>query len=107
MHFDSWTGFLEMGGHGLYVWSAYGVAFLVIAYNLLAPIRGRRQVRERVQRQERLEKTGNNRRQDRGVIESTLNRLEPVESTEPFKSQGVMNCCEQESGHEPKWRGRQ
>lgn len=72
MYFDSWTGFLEMGGHGFYVWSAYGVAFLVIAYNLLASIRARRQVRERVQRQERLEKAGNNQCQDRGVIESTL-----------------------------------
>lgn len=38
--------FLNMGGYGAYVWSAYGIALLVLLYNLLAPaISGRRQRR--------------------------------------------------------------
>lgn len=35
-----------MGGYGAYVWSAYGIALLVLLYNLLAPaIVSRRQKR--------------------------------------------------------------
>ena len=40
--------FLHMGGYAFYVWTAYGVAFVVFALNLAAPILRRRQlVRER------------------------------------------------------------
>ncbi len=54
MYFDSWSGFLAMEGHGLYVWSAYAVAAVVIAYNLIAPFMAKRQVVAQVRRQERL-----------------------------------------------------
>ena len=30
MQFDSWQAFFAMGGHGLYVWLAYGATLLVI-----------------------------------------------------------------------------
>ncbi len=30
MAFSSWTDFVSMGGHGVYVWSAYGVTFLLL-----------------------------------------------------------------------------
>ena len=40
--------FLHMGGYAFYVWTAYGVAFAVLALNLAAPIvRRRRLVREK------------------------------------------------------------
>ena len=30
------TEFLEMGGYGLYVWSAYGLSLLVLVLNVVA-----------------------------------------------------------------------
>lgn len=54
MYFDSWSGFLAMEGHGLYVWSAYALALAVIAYNLIAPLMAKRRVVAQVRRQERL-----------------------------------------------------
>ena len=31
MQFDSFADFIAMGGHGPYVWMAYGATFLVLA----------------------------------------------------------------------------
>jgi len=42
VHFESFSEFLAMGGHGLYVWVAYGVAVLVFAFNLVTPMLKRR-----------------------------------------------------------------
>jgi len=42
MSFDTFSDFLAMGKHGLYVWLSYGVAVLVIAANVLALRRQRR-----------------------------------------------------------------
>ena len=43
MYFDSVTAALNMEGHGAFVWSAYGITFLVLAFMLLQPLlRGRR-----------------------------------------------------------------
>lgn len=42
MSFSNLGDFLAMGRHGAYVWSAYGVAFAVLAWNLVAPWRARR-----------------------------------------------------------------
>ncbi len=62
MYFDSWSGFLAMAGHGIYVWSAYAVASVVIAYNLAVPLMARRrifaQIAAQVRREERLVKRG-------------------------------------------------
>ncbi len=41
MNFDSVEGFIMMGGHGLYIWSAWGIALLVVLFNVVAPIRNR------------------------------------------------------------------
>jgi len=38
MHFSSISEFFNMGGHGLYVWLAYGVFILVIGGNLMLPL---------------------------------------------------------------------
>jgi len=42
MYFDSVSAALNMEGHGAFVWSAYGITFLVRAFMLLQPLlRGR------------------------------------------------------------------
>lgn len=38
MRFDSLADFIAMGGHGPFVWSAYGIALVVIAFNFVWPI---------------------------------------------------------------------
>lgn len=38
MRFDSLADFIAMGGHGPFVWSAYGIALVVIAFNFIWPI---------------------------------------------------------------------
>ncbi|MGR9045157.1 MAG: heme exporter protein CcmD [Gammaproteobacteria bacterium] len=35
-YFSSWSGFLEMGGHGFYVWLSYAIAALVVIYNVVS-----------------------------------------------------------------------
>ncbi|TXI84911.1 MULTISPECIES: heme exporter protein CcmD [unclassified Cupriavidus] len=37
--FDDWV---EMGGHGAYVWSAYGACLLLLACNAVVPVLARR-----------------------------------------------------------------
>jgi heme exporter protein D len=52
--FDSFSAFLEMGGHALYVWLSYAVGTLLLVLNLIAPARARnRLLRELWQRQRR------------------------------------------------------
>lgn len=36
--------FFHMGGYAFYVWSAYGIALLVLLANLLSPLRLRRRL---------------------------------------------------------------
>ncbi len=36
MSFESWSEFFSMGGHGLYVWLAYGVALIVVLVNVIS-----------------------------------------------------------------------
>ena len=46
MYFDSVTAALTMDGHGAFVWSAYVITFLVLAFMLVQPLlRGRRLAR--------------------------------------------------------------
>jgi heme exporter protein D len=37
----NWSEFWAMGGYGLYVWSAYGFAALVLVMNVIIPLRRR------------------------------------------------------------------
>ena len=39
----SFDEFLAMGGYSFYVWTAYGVGFIVLLLNLLIPIMQRKQ----------------------------------------------------------------
>jgi len=42
MSFDSFSDFLAMGKHGLFVWSAYGICLAVLAINVASPLLARR-----------------------------------------------------------------
>lgn len=44
MIFDSFSAFIEMGGYGLYVWSAYTITLVVFTYNIVRPILMRREL---------------------------------------------------------------
>jgi|TARA_B110000908_G_scaffold172702_1_gene242145 heme exporter protein D len=39
MQFDSFSDFLTMGGHGVYVWTVYGIALLVLSALVITPLR--------------------------------------------------------------------
>jgi heme exporter protein CcmD len=38
MYFDSVADALAMGGHGAFVWGAYGITFVIIFFMLLRPV---------------------------------------------------------------------
>ena len=38
MYFDSVADALAMGGHGAFVWGAYGITFVIIFFVLLRPV---------------------------------------------------------------------
>jgi heme exporter protein D len=47
MAFETFAEFLAMGRHGSYVWSAYGITFAIVAWNVLQPwLQRRRLMRE-------------------------------------------------------------
>ena len=52
---DALRNFLHMGGYGFYVWSAYGMAFVVLVANVIVPIVRARELRTRLARQARME----------------------------------------------------
>ena len=56
MSFDSFADFIAMGTHGPYVWSAYGLTALVVALNIIAPLKQRKkvlaQIRQKMRREE-------------------------------------------------------
>lgn len=52
--FVSFADFLAMGGHGAYVWSAYGLCLAVLALNAVLPaLERRRYLRELARRRRR------------------------------------------------------
>lgn len=54
MYFESFSDVLTMGGHGPYVWTAYGITLLVILYLIWSPLaKKKRFFREQVQRARR------------------------------------------------------
>ena len=42
MSFDSFSDFLAMGKHGVFVWSAYGVCLIVLGVNIASPLLARK-----------------------------------------------------------------
>ena len=50
--------FLHMGGYGFYVWTSYGIAFLVLVANLIMPVVQRRKHLKRIARLQRRAQEG-------------------------------------------------
>ena len=42
MSFASFSEFLAMGNHGVYVWTSYGAGLVVVLINVALPLLGRR-----------------------------------------------------------------
>ncbi|WP_396589085.1 heme exporter protein CcmD [Bermanella sp. R86510] len=55
MFFDSLSSFIEMGGHGVYVWLCYGIFALIVTLNFVTPAMTRKQVIKDIERQMRRE----------------------------------------------------
>ncbi|MGY0218978.1 heme exporter protein CcmD [Endozoicomonadaceae bacterium StTr2] len=55
MAFEDFASFIAMGGHGLYVWTSYAVAALVVIFNLVGPWREKRRISASISRQMRRE----------------------------------------------------
>jgi len=56
MYFESFSEFLAMGGHGKYVWIAYGLTAVIFALNLMTPMLKRKRLIAEQIRQLRREK---------------------------------------------------
>ena len=50
----NWSEFFAMGGYGLYVWGSYGMAALVLVFNVLAARRRAKHVRRELETTTRL-----------------------------------------------------
>ena len=55
MNFESFTEFLLMGGHGLYVWLSYGVGLFIIVLVYIQPILARRSIIQELSQRQRRE----------------------------------------------------
>ncbi|MCH2339427.1 heme exporter protein CcmD [Pseudomonas sp. NPDC047963] len=42
MNFSSFSEFIAMGNHGLYVWTSYGISLAVLVLNVALPVMARR-----------------------------------------------------------------
>ncbi|MDO6564017.1 heme exporter protein CcmD [Amphritea sp. 1_MG-2023] len=56
MNFESFAEFIDMGGHGLYVWLSYGIALAVMVINVVNPLMHKRQIFSEQARRLRREK---------------------------------------------------
>lgn len=59
IQFDSFTAFIDMGGHGPYVWSVYGVALSLMIWLVVRPLRRKRALLLQIERQQRREQAAN------------------------------------------------
>lgn len=50
MYFDSIDAFLQMGKHGIYVWSAYGISLALIGLNIVIALKAHNAACEDVRR---------------------------------------------------------
>jgi heme exporter protein D len=48
--FESLQAFIEMGGHGLYVWMSYGIGAAVILYNVMSAASAKRNAEQRARK---------------------------------------------------------
>lgn len=58
MAFESFQAFMQMGKHGAFVWSAYGITLVVIAGNIIALRQRRKTLIAGIQRKIKREQAG-------------------------------------------------
>lgn len=51
MYFESLADLWSMAGHGVYVWSCYGISFAVLSAMVMLPLRQYRKQLDQVRRQ--------------------------------------------------------
>lgn len=51
----NWAEFIAMGGYGLYVWTSYALATLVLVLNVILPLRQHKTVRARLREYHRVQ----------------------------------------------------
>jgi heme exporter protein D len=64
MYWNSFSEFLAMGNHGLYVWGSVGVTALLLTLEPILVIQGRKRLVARLKRQLRAEKHDSSRSKD-------------------------------------------
>lgn len=55
MYFDSWEAFISMGGHGPFVWAAYGVTLVTMMFLVLKPSRQLKALRKSATNEARIQ----------------------------------------------------
>jgi len=55
MAFESFTDFLDMGGHGLYVWLCYGLGLVTVLLSLVLPVQQGKSIKQDLRRRLRRE----------------------------------------------------
>ena len=55
MYFNSWEAFVSMGGHGPFVWAAYGVTLLTMLFLILQPSRQLKALRKSAANEARIQ----------------------------------------------------
>ena len=53
--FESLNDFIQMGGHGYYVWSAYLISLIALAWLVISPLVRRKQFMKEIARQQQRE----------------------------------------------------
>lgn len=46
----NWSEFFDMGGYAFFVWTSYGLTFIVLVANIISPIMQRKKVIARIKR---------------------------------------------------------
>ena len=46
----NWSEFFHMGGYAFFVWTSYGLTFIVVLANIVAPVMQRKKVIKRIKR---------------------------------------------------------
>ena len=55
MRFTDFDAFMQMGGHGLYVWLCYGVGLLVFIVCLISPVLRKKEIYKELRQAKRRE----------------------------------------------------
>lgn len=84
MYFDSLQALMEMDGHGLFVWSAYGISLIVLGVLVVAPYRRQRRLLAAIRAGQRREASADASKQT-----SMLSGVDPASEKESLNAPGA------------------